>query len=57
MDKKAKPASCNICQKRAISTPAWKWCPHCEDGLCNECLERHGVSRSTALHHIIPIED
>lgn len=57
MDQKAKPASCNTCQKRAILIPAWKWCPHCEDGLCNECLERHGVSRSTALHHIIPIED
>ena len=57
MDKKAKPVSCDICQKRAISTPVSKWCPHCEDGLCNECLEHHGVSRSTARHHIIPIED
>ena len=31
--------------------------PRCEDGLCNECLEHHGVSRSTARHHIIPIEN
>jgi hypothetical protein len=57
MDKKAKPASYDICQMRAISTPASKWCPHCEDGLCIECLEHHGVSRSTAHHHTIPIED
>ena len=47
----AKRVSCDICQKRAISTPASKWCPHCEDGLCNKCLEHHGVSRSTALEH------
>ncbi|XP_071179263.1 uncharacterized protein [Mytilus edulis] len=49
--------SCDVCQRRSISKPATKWCPHCEDGLCTDCHEHHGASRSTANHHVIQIED
>ncbi|XP_052087685.1 uncharacterized protein LOC127724677 [Mytilus californianus] len=50
-------AFCNICELRHLSNLSTHWCPECEQSLCSECREHHGVVKIIRNHQLIPIED
>ncbi|XP_071135646.1 uncharacterized protein [Mytilus edulis] len=47
---------CNICELRHLSNLSTHWCPECEQSLCPECKEHHGVVKIVRNHKLIPIE-
>lgn len=47
---------CGPCESRHVTSIATVWCPNCEEGICEECLEYHKVSKSSSLHKTISIE-
>ena len=47
---------CGICYSLQLTKPAVVWCFECDDGLCDECRKRHGVSRASRDHQTIPAE-
>lgn len=46
---------CFICDLRHETKPSTHWCPECEEALCSDCMEYHGLSKGTRKHKIIPI--
>ncbi|XP_052087745.1 E3 ubiquitin/ISG15 ligase TRIM25-like [Mytilus californianus] len=48
---------CNICELRHLSNMSTSWCPECEQCLCSECKEHHGIAKILRNHKLIPIED
>ena len=48
---------CVVCFTRNISLVSDIWCSECGEGLCLDCKEHHGVSKSTRHHVPIPIEE
>ena len=51
------PSFCGICDIRHISKPSEVWCPDCEEGLCAECIEYHGLVKLSRDHTTIPIAE
>ncbi|XP_071137170.1 uncharacterized protein [Mytilus edulis] len=50
-------AFCNICELRHLSNLSTHWCPECEQSLCPECKEHHGIAKLLRNHKLISIED
>ncbi|XP_071137273.1 uncharacterized protein [Mytilus edulis] len=48
---------CGVCDNRHISNPSEVWCSECEEGLCGDCKEHHGVSKGTKHHETVSIVD
>ncbi|CAC5399681.1 unnamed protein product [Mytilus coruscus] len=46
---------CAICDLRHVTSRSIHWCPDCEEALCTECSEHHGLSRGTRNHKTILI--
>lgn len=51
----SKIAACAICDLRHITKPSIVWCSECDEGLCLECNEHHGLSKATRCHIPVPI--
>ena len=51
------PSLCGICDIRHISKPSEVWCPDCEEGICQECIEHHSLVKPSRNHTTIPIEE
>ena len=51
------PSLCGICEIRHISKPLEVWCPHCEEGICTECIEHHSLAKPSRNHTTIPIKE
>ncbi|XP_071180385.1 tripartite motif-containing protein 2-like [Mytilus edulis] len=49
--------SCGVCDLRHITKPSIVWCTECDEGLCTECQEHHGLSKASRRHKVIPIID
>ena len=49
--------TCDWCTLRHHSISATFWCKECEEGLCDTCLEHHGLAKVSRNHSIIPIDD
>ncbi|XP_071141799.1 uncharacterized protein [Mytilus edulis] len=48
---------CGICDFRNINKASVVWCSECDEGLCDECKEHHGASKSSRNHSIIPVTE
>ena len=48
---------CGVCFTRHISKASDIWCSECDEGLCLDCKEHHGASKSTRHHVTVPIEE
>ncbi|XP_063399731.1 uncharacterized protein LOC134684375 [Mytilus trossulus] len=48
---------CDICDHRHITNPSTVWCPECEQGLCDDCNDYHGFSKSSQNHVTVSIRD
>ncbi|XP_071141798.1 uncharacterized protein [Mytilus edulis] len=48
---------CGVCNFRNINTASEVWCSECDEGLCGECREHHGASKSTKNHDTISITE
>ncbi|XP_071141793.1 uncharacterized protein [Mytilus edulis] len=48
---------CGVCNFRNINTASEVWCSECDEGLCGECREHHGASKSTRSHDTISITE
>ncbi|KAL3888535.1 hypothetical protein ACJMK2_000901 [Sinanodonta woodiana] len=48
---------CNDCQAQDVISPAKNMCTVCEEALCIQCSKMHGISRLSANHTILKIED
>ncbi|CAG2201286.1 unnamed protein product [Mytilus edulis] len=48
---------CGVCNFRNINTASVVWCSECDEGLCGECREHHGASKSTRNHDTISITE
>ncbi|XP_076116798.1 uncharacterized protein LOC143084274 [Mytilus galloprovincialis] len=46
---------CSICDLRHITSSSKHWCPECDEALCSDCIEHHGLSRATRSHKTISI--
>ncbi|XP_052064538.1 uncharacterized protein LOC127704475 [Mytilus californianus] len=49
--------SCGVCDRRYINKPLIVWCVECEEGLCEECLEHHSLSKGSRNHKTISITE
>ncbi|XP_071128587.1 transcription intermediary factor 1-beta-like [Mytilus edulis] len=49
--------SCGVCDLRHITKPSIVWCTECDEGLCKECQEHHGLSKASRRHKVIPINE
>ncbi|XP_052065981.1 uncharacterized protein LOC127705677 [Mytilus californianus] len=49
--------SCGVCDLRLITNPCIVWCTECDEGLCKECQEHHGLSKASRNHGVIPFTD
>lgn len=49
--------SCGVCEYRQIYKLASIWCSDCDEVLCLDCNEHHGISKATRKHGTIPISD
>ncbi|CAC5406935.1 unnamed protein product [Mytilus coruscus] len=47
--------SFGVCDLRQITKPSIVWCTECNEGLCTECQEHHGLSKASRRHNVIPI--
>ncbi|XP_071121942.1 uncharacterized protein [Mytilus edulis] len=48
---------CGICSSRHVSKPSVVWCPHCDEGLCQDCIEHHSLSKATRNHKTVIIDE
>ncbi|CAG2201285.1 unnamed protein product [Mytilus edulis] len=48
---------CGVCDFRNINKASVVWCSECDEGLCDECKEHHGASKSSRNHSIIPVTE
>ncbi|CAG2195526.1 unnamed protein product [Mytilus edulis] len=48
---------CGVCAFRNINKASVVWCSECDEGLCDECKEHHGASKSSRNHSIIPVTE
>jgi hypothetical protein len=48
---------CGVCLTRHISKVSSIWCSECGEGLCLDCREHHGASKSTRHHVTVPIKE
>ncbi|CAG2195524.1 unnamed protein product [Mytilus edulis] len=48
---------CGVCNFRNINKASVVWCSECDEGLCGECTEHHGASKSTRNHETISITE
>ncbi|CAC5357680.1 unnamed protein product [Mytilus coruscus] len=48
---------CGVCDNCHITNPSEVWCSECEEGLCKDCKEHHGVSKGTKHHATVSIVD
>ncbi|XP_071141802.1 coiled-coil domain-containing protein 186-like [Mytilus edulis] len=48
---------CGVCDFRNIKQSSVVWCSECDEGLCGECREHHGASKSTRNHDTISITE
>ncbi|XP_071141910.1 E3 ubiquitin-protein ligase TRIM71-like [Mytilus edulis] len=48
---------CDICSLRGILEPATVWCSECDESICSECKQHHGLCKATRSHRTLPIED
>ncbi|XP_071141680.1 uncharacterized protein [Mytilus edulis] len=48
---------CGVCNFRNINKASVVWCSECDEGLCGECKEHHGASKSTRNHDTISITE
>ena len=48
---------CGVCSTRHISKVSDIWCSECGEGLCLDCKEYHGASKSSNHHMTVPIEE
>ncbi|XP_071141797.1 uncharacterized protein [Mytilus edulis] len=48
---------CGVCDFRNINKASVVWCSECDEGLCDECKEHHGASKSSRSHSIIPVTE
>ncbi|XP_071141794.1 uncharacterized protein [Mytilus edulis] len=48
---------CGVCEYRNINKTSVVWCSECDEGLCGECREHHGASKSTRNHDTISITE
>ena len=45
---------CGVCNLRSIAKPSVLWCHDCDEGLCTDCTEHHGLSKGTRDHTTVP---
>ncbi|XP_071141673.1 tripartite motif-containing protein 2-like [Mytilus edulis] len=48
---------CGLCNYRNINKASVVWCSECDEGLCGECREHHGASKSTRNHDTMSITE
>ncbi|CAC5407915.1 unnamed protein product [Mytilus coruscus] len=48
---------CGVCDYRHITKPSVICCSECDEGLCEECKEHHGISKGTRSHGIVSIAE
>ncbi|XP_071141808.1 tripartite motif-containing protein 2-like [Mytilus edulis] len=48
---------CGVCNFKNINKASVVWCSECDEGLCVECREHHGASKSTRNHDTISITE
>ncbi|CAG2198773.1 unnamed protein product [Mytilus edulis] len=48
---------CGVCDYRHITKPSIVWCSECDEGLCEECKEHHGISKGTRSHCTVSITE
>ena len=48
---------CGVCSTRHISKVSDIWCSECDEGLCLDCKEHHGASKSSRNHVTVPIKE
>ncbi|XP_071121929.1 uncharacterized protein [Mytilus edulis] len=48
---------CGICHSRHISKPSVFWCSDCDEGLCQDCIEHHSLSKASRNHKTVPLEE
>ena len=49
--------NCGVCHLRNVTKPSTVWCPECDERLCSNCQEHHGLSKSSRNHITIAIEE
>ncbi|XP_071123299.1 uncharacterized protein [Mytilus edulis] len=48
---------CGVCELRNISKQSVIWCSDCDEGLCDDCREHHGLSKGTRNHDTVMIAE
>jgi hypothetical protein len=48
---------CSVCFARHISEVSDIWCSECDEGLCVNCKQHHGASKSSRYHVTVPIKE
>lgn len=48
---------CNVCQLRRVYNTAVVWCSECEEALCSECKQYHGLMKMSRNHKTVYISD
>ncbi|VDI09691.1 Hypothetical predicted protein [Mytilus galloprovincialis] len=48
---------CGVCDLRHINKPSIIWCTECDEGLCQDCQEHHGLSKGTRNHNTLAITE
>lgn len=49
--------NCDICSLRHVSKLSVVWCSDCDEGLCQDCLEHHSLSKLSRNHNVLPIAE
>lgn len=50
-------SDCGVCGYRQITKPSVVWCSECDEGLCDECKDHHGISKGTRSHGTVSIAE
>jgi len=53
----SKIPDCSVCFTRHISEIFDIWCSECDEGLCVNCKQHHGASKSSRHHVTVPIKE
>ncbi|XP_071123528.1 uncharacterized protein [Mytilus edulis] len=48
---------CGICHSRHIYKPSVLWCSDCDEGLCQDCIEHHSLSKASRNHKTVPLDE
>ncbi|CAC5407914.1 unnamed protein product [Mytilus coruscus] len=48
---------CGVCDYRNITKSPVVWCSECEEGLCKECKDHHGISKGSRNHDTVSIAE